>query len=85
MTSDPAVASASVRDVEPLDCSKGCGGGGGGGADFGVSGFDGAVGPFVQGWVAQGYSPAGLKTFAISDVAVFFQGPWQVSWQPASP
>jgi hypothetical protein len=86
MTSDPAVASAFVQDTHPIiNCTGGCGGGGGGGGgggDFGVSGFDGAAVPFVHGWAMQGYVPAGPKTFAISDVAVFFHGPWQVSWQP---
>jgi hypothetical protein len=89
MTSDPAVASALVQDMHPIiNCVSGCvggGGGGGSGADFGVSGFEGAAGPFVNGWVAKGYSPAGPKTFVISDVSVFFKGPWRVSWQPAAP
>ena len=88
MTSDTSVASAVVEDLHPvIHCDSGCGGGGGGGGgvDFGVSGFAVATGPFVNGWVAKGYSPAGLKTFAISDVSVFFKGPWQVTWQPSSP
>jgi len=87
MTSDPAVASALVRDLNPIiDCKSNCGGGGGGGGqDFGVSGFDGAIGPFADGWAAKDYSPAGLKTFVISDVSVFFKGPWQVQWQPSPP
>jgi hypothetical protein len=87
MTSDPAVASARVQDMHPIiDCTSGCmGGGGGGGTDFGVSGFDGASGPFVDGWMAKGYSPAGVKTFVISDVSVFFKGPWKISWKPSSP
>jgi hypothetical protein len=86
MTSDPAVASALVDDMKPIIvCKSDCGGGGGGGQDFGVSGLDSATGPFVDGWEAKGYSPAGIKTFVISDVSVFFKGPWQVSWQPSSP
>jgi hypothetical protein len=86
MTSDPAVASALVRDMNPIiDCKSECGGSGGGGQDFGVSGFDGATGPFVDGWESKDYSPAGLKTFVISDVSIFFKGPWQVTWQPSSP
>jgi hypothetical protein len=86
MTSDPRVASATVDDMNPImDCSGGCGGGGGGGVDAGPSGTLGATGPFYYATEAQGYSPAGVKTFVISNVSVFFKGPWQVSWQPASP
>ncbi len=87
MTSDRAVAGATVTDVNPIiDCKSGCGGGGGGGgADVGVSGFGEATGPFFYGSAAEGYVPAGLKTFAISDVSVFFKGPWQVSWRPHRP
>jgi hypothetical protein len=87
MTSDPFVAGATVEDKDPIiNCKNGCsGGGGGGGADVGVSGFDGATGPFYYGSAAEGYSPAGVKTFVISNVSVFFKGPWQVSWQPSSP
>jgi hypothetical protein len=83
MTSDPFVASATVDDMNPIvECKNGCGGGGGGGADFGVSGFDSATGPFSYGSAAEGYSPAGKKTFVISNVSVFFKGPWQITWQP---
>ena len=86
MTSDPAVASALVDDMNPIiECKSGCGGGGGGGQDFGVSGLDSGTGPFVDGWEAKGYSPAGVKTFLISNMSIFFKGPWQVSWQPSSP
>ncbi|HTP02060.1 MAG TPA: hypothetical protein VMJ64_11860, partial [Anaerolineales bacterium] len=87
MTSDPAVAGATVTDANPvIDCKSGCGGGGGGGgggADVGVSGFDQATGPFYYGAAIEGYSPAGPKTFIISDMSVFFKGPWQASWQPS--
>jgi hypothetical protein len=88
MTSDPAVAGAAVDDMNPIIvCKGGCGGGGGGGGGFdvGPSGFEGAVGPFNYGWAVDGYSPAGLKTFVISNMSIFFKGPWQVSWQPSSP
>jgi hypothetical protein len=85
MTSDPRVARASVEDKNPIiDCTGGCGGGGGG-IDAGPSGFASASGPFYYGTKAKGYSPAGVKTFVISNVSVFFKGPWQVSWQPSSP
>ena len=81
-----AVASALVDDMNPvIECKSGCGGGGGGGQDFGVSGLDSGTGPFVDGWEAKGYSPAGVKTFLISNMSIFFKGPWQVSWQPSSP
>jgi hypothetical protein len=87
MTSDPLVAGATVEDMNPIiDCKGGCGGGGGGGGvDAGPSGTNGAAGPFNYGTQAEGYSPAGLKTFVISNISVFFKGPWQVSWQPSSP
>lgn len=87
MTSDRHVAGATVEDMNPIiNCKEGCGGGGGGGgADVGVSGFGEATGPFYYGSAAEGYSPAGVKTFVISNVSVFFNGPWQVSWQPNSP
>jgi hypothetical protein len=88
MTSDPFVAGAAVDDKDPIIvCKDGCGGGGGGGGGFGVgpSGFVGATGPFSYGWSMNGYSPAGVKTFVISGMSVFFKGPWQVSWQPSSP
>jgi hypothetical protein len=87
MTSDPSVAGATVEDMNPIiNCKDGCGGGGGGGgADVGVSGFGEATGPFYYGSAAEGYSAAGVKTFVISSVSVFFNGPWEVSWQPSVP
>ena len=89
MTSDPLVADATVDDMNPIiNCKGGCGGGGGGGGggvDAGPSGTFGAIGPFSYGTQAEGYSPAGVKTFVISNMSIFFKGPWQVSWQPSSP
>ena len=88
MTSDPSVAGATVDELNPIiNCTGGCGGGGGGGGgiDLGVSGFDSATGPFYYGSAAAGYSPAGVKTFVISNMSIFFKGPWKVSWQPSSP
>ena len=83
MTSDPLVAGATVDDLNPItDCQGGCGGGGGGGFDVGPSGTTGATGPFYYGTMARGYSPVGVKTFVVSNVSIFFTGPWQVSWQP---
>ena len=41
------------------------------------------VGMLIEERLAIGHvSPAGVKTFAISEVSVFFKGPWEVSWQP---
>jgi hypothetical protein len=81
MTSDPDVTGAIVNDVNPIiESGGGGGGGGGGGMDSGV-----AVGPFTNGWAIDGYSPAGVKTFAISSVSVMFKGSWQVTWQPSTP
>jgi hypothetical protein len=41
------------------------------------------VGPFTYGWTLEGYSPAGIKTFTVSNVAVMFHGTWQATWQPS--
>jgi hypothetical protein len=84
MTSDPQVTSAILTDTNPIT-NGGAGGGeggggGGGGMDSGVF-----VGPFTNGWAIDGYSPAGIKTFAISSVSLMFKGSWQVTWQPSAP
>jgi hypothetical protein len=80
MTSDAEVMGASIRDADPVMNGNGGGGGGGGGGGDNAS----AVGPFTYGWALEGYSPAGVKTFVVSNVAVMFQGPWQVEWQPTA-
>jgi hypothetical protein len=81
MISDPGVMDAIVNDTNPIIQGGGGGGGGGeGGMDSGVS-----TGPFTTSWALDGYSPAGVKTFAISSVSVMFQGSWQVTWQPSTP
>jgi hypothetical protein len=79
MTSDPEVMGASIHDLNPIsdDGSGGGGGGGGGGGDNAS-----AVGPFSYGWALEGYSPAGVKTFVVSNLAVMFKGTWQVTWRP---
>jgi hypothetical protein len=75
MTSDPGVMGASIDDANPV--ITGNGGSGGGGVN--VS----AAGPFTYGWAMEGYSPAGVKTFTVHNVAVMFHGAWQAAWQPA--
>ena len=74
MTSDPGVMGARITDADPTIPGGGGGGGGGG---------RGNVGSFESGWVIEGYSPAGLKTFVVSNVTVIIDGTWQVTWQPA--
>jgi hypothetical protein len=71
MSSDPGVVGARIMDANPTLL----GGGGGGGG--------GNAGGFESGWLIEGYSPAGLKTFVVSNVTVMFDGAWQVTWQPA--
>ncbi|HLO30824.1 MAG TPA: hypothetical protein VK249_16890 [Anaerolineales bacterium] len=75
MASDPAVMGANIDDPNAGMSSAG-GGGGGDNAS--------AAGPFTYGWALEGYSPAGVKTFMVSNVAVMFNGPWQVAWQPSA-
>jgi hypothetical protein len=78
MTSDPEVMGASIHDPSPIgDNGSGGGGGGGGGGDNAE-----AAGPITYGWALEGYSPAGVKTFVVSNLAVMFKGTWQVTWQP---
>jgi hypothetical protein len=77
MTSDPGVMGVRITDADPAIAGEGGGGGGGGG------GGHGNVGSFESGWILEGYSPAGLKTFVVSNVTVMFEGTWQVTWQPA--
>jgi hypothetical protein len=77
MTSDPGVMGASIDDANPVFTGNGGGGGGGGGG-----GNASAVGPFIYGWALEGYSPAGVKTFTVSNIAVMFHGTWQATWQP---
>ncbi len=78
MTSDPGVMGVSISDADPGLNSTSTGGGGGGGG--GIS-----TGPIQYGWALDGYSPAGIKTFAISNLAVMLPGLWQTTWEPSKP
>jgi hypothetical protein len=82
MTADPGVMGASIDDANPVLTGNGGGGGGGGGGGMDAGGAS-RVGPFTYGWALEGYSPAGVKTFTVSNVAVTFHGPWQATWQPS--
>jgi len=74
MTAAPHVMGASIDDSDPaVQANSGGGGGGGGGS---------TEGPSTYGWALEGYSSAGVKTFVVSNVAVVFEGPWQVTWEP---
>lgn len=48
---------------------------GGGGGEF-------IPGEIEYGWALEGYSPAGLKTFQISNLNIKINGAWQTTWQP---
>lgn len=78
MSSDPSVITAEVTDINPIiiGTSGGGGGGGGGGGPTALS--------ITSGWVIEGYSPAGVKTFMISDLLTTIDGHWKIEWQPAS-
>lgn len=78
MTADLPVMGASIHDVNPVTGNGGSGGGGGGGGGSNLS----DAGPFTYGWALEGYSPAGVKTFVVSNLAVMLRGPWQGTWQP---
>jgi len=75
MTGDTGVMGAVVYDADPNIPNMGGGGGGGGG---------GISSQFEHGWTIEGYSPAGIKTFVITDVTVSLEGTWQVEWQPST-
>ncbi len=48
---------------------------GGGGGEF-------VPGEIEYGWALEGYSPAGVKTFQISNLNIKINGAWQTTWQP---
>lgn len=50
-------------------------GGGGGGEDV-------PSGSLEYGWALEGYSPAGVKTFQVSNLNIKIYGAWQTTWQP---
>jgi|GEM_PF-3443697 len=49
--------------------------GGGGGAET-------TPGEIEYAWALEGYSPAGVKTFQISNLNIKIYGEWQTTWQP---
>ena len=79
MRADLPVMGATIHDAEPVSGNGGGGGGGGGGSNLSD------VGPFTYGWTLEGYSPAGVKTFVVSNLAVRLLGVWEGRWQPANP
>ena len=81
LTSDPEVMGVSVSDAAPIIIGNGAGGGSGGG---GGGGNAEATGPIIYGWALEGYSPGGVKTFVISNLATMVHGTWQVPWQPST-
>jgi hypothetical protein len=80
LSSDPGVTSANIDDANPVFTGDGGGGGSGGGG--GGGGDTLAAGPFTYGWALEGYSPAGVKTFTVHNIAVILQGTGQATWQP---
>jgi hypothetical protein len=83
MTTNLPVMGASIDDPNPIisgNSSAGGGGGGGGGGGDNVT----AVGTITYGWALEGYSPGGVKTFVVSNLAVMVKGPWQVTWEPSA-
>lgn len=49
--------------------------GGSGGAEI-------TLGEIENAWALEGYSPAGVKTFQISNLNIKISGDWQTTWQP---
>jgi len=76
MSRDPEVQGLSITDANPnLPNMNGGGGGGGGGGESTA---------IIVGFTLEGYSPAGVKTFIISNLAVEVAGSWQTTWQPST-
>ncbi len=80
VTSIPAIAYVSILDLNPVFIGDSGGGGGGGGG-----GSSEIIETFTTSWVLDNYSPAGAKTFTISDIGIVAYGLWQATWQPSSP
>ena len=76
MTADPEVQGLSISDTNPNLPNTSGGGGGGGGGD--------GNGSIQYGFAIDGYSPAGVKTFVVSNLAVTLEGTWQTVWQPST-
>jgi len=72
MTVDPEVQGLGISDANP-NLPDTSGGGGGDGS-----------GSIQYGFAIDGYSPAGVKTFVISNLAVTLEGTWQTVWQPST-
>lgn len=66
------IVSLNITDVNATSIVYG---GGGGGGEF-------ISGEIDYGWALEGYSPAGLKTFQISNLNIKINGAWQTTWQP---
>ncbi|HSB01697.1 MAG TPA: hypothetical protein VLE49_13690 [Anaerolineales bacterium] len=81
VTSDSDVTRARINDLHPIINGSGEGGGGGGG---GGGGSRNGGNSFAYGWFIEGYSPAGPKTFIVSDITVASHGTWQTTWQPSA-
>jgi hypothetical protein len=76
MTSDPSVLGARIDDIDPAITGNGAGGGGGGGGRA-------ANNVFECSWAFEGYSPAGLKTFVVSNITLILNETSQATWQPS--
>jgi hypothetical protein len=73
MTSDPSIMGARIDDIDLT--TTGGGGGGGGGRP--------ATNAFECRWFFEGYSPAGLKTFVVSNITLVLNETSQAAWQPS--
>ncbi len=65
------ITSLAITDVNATNNVSGGGGGG-----------EVVPGEIEFGWAMDGYSPAGVKTFQISNLNVKINGEWQTTWQP---
>lgn len=64
------IVSLDITDINANNISYGGGGG------------ESTPGEIDHGWAFEGYSPAGLKTFQISNLNIKIYGEWQTTWQP---
>lgn len=64
------IVSLNITDVNATNLVYG-----GGGGEF-------KSGEIDYGWALEGYSPAGLKTFQISNLNIKVNGVWKTTWQP---